>query len=276
MNRPHGEISTVYDYRVVDGDTLYVACEDRDLRVRLWGIDAPELDQDGGSESAETLDEILTREVKEGGVLKLEIFAFDEYGRAVGLLFSNGQGRLRSVNIEMLSAGYAHCSRWKQGEYFRQNMGFYEAERRAKSDRIGIWALEGAVPPWMHRKLSHERSLHDWATETRPMARSFPSPVKATLEQSQDRRTADREPLGAFGVVILVFPFVLIGVVALSVGSLLISVFENFGVAGIGIALLVAAILALLALAKRAGSRGRSSRRRRGIYGSSRRRRPLW
>ena len=151
MRRPYGEVKTVHVRRVIDGDTLEVADGKgrQVLKVRLWGIDAPEMDQEGGEESADKLDEILLREE---GRLVLETFAFDRYGRAVGLLYSSKEGRLRSVNVKMLAAGHAHCDRWRQGQYFRQRMGFYEAERRARVARRGIWATNEAVRPWEYRR----------------------------------------------------------------------------------------------------------------------------
>ena len=65
--------------RVVDGDSLVVretGLFSRSIRVRLYGIDAPEARQEFGLAAHVALSRLLERR----GVLQMEVFAYDRYG----------------------------------------------------------------------------------------------------------------------------------------------------------------------------------------------------
>ena len=153
------EIRSAEVLRVIDGDTLEVADQTHGevLILRLWGIDAPEMEQPGGEAAAAQLRSIVNRYTD--GLFSLQVFAFDSYARAIGLLYSRQDGCLRSVNIRMLAAGYAHCSRYQQGHYYRELLGFYEAERRAKTKPSGLWGADTPpVLPWIYRQQQGNQS----------------------------------------------------------------------------------------------------------------------
>ena len=137
--------------RVIDGDTVEIdQRNDRGwLRVRLFGIDAPEIDQDGGWDSAYQLQDLLDGDDD----LMLETVAFDQYGRAVGILYWRRQGRRRSVNLGMVHSGHAFASTYHRSRSTVQRMGFYDAERNARRHRRGVWANDpNPVRPWEHRR----------------------------------------------------------------------------------------------------------------------------
>ena len=72
---------------VQDGDSLQAVAvnrSDRRIRVRLYGIDAPEHDQDYGREARERLSSL----VRGRNDLTLEYKDTDHYGRLVGVLLS--------------------------------------------------------------------------------------------------------------------------------------------------------------------------------------------
>ena len=109
--------------RVVDGDSLVVretAWFSQPIRVRLYGIDAPEAQQEFGLTSHAALAHLLDR----GGELVMEVFAYDRYARAVGLLYWRHHGRGRSINLAMVRQGYAYCLRHARGEYGLRALGF--------------------------------------------------------------------------------------------------------------------------------------------------------
>ncbi|WP_338053579.1 thermonuclease family protein [Pseudorhodobacter ferrugineus] len=126
--------------RVVDGDSLVVAGE----RVRLFGIDAPELKQrcdvSGrnwacGAWSKETLAKIVGQ-----GVLRCEALERDRYGRMVARCMVSG----RDVSAQMVLAGAATA-------YLRYSRDYTGAEAQAKREARGLWS--GAVTaPDAYRK----------------------------------------------------------------------------------------------------------------------------
>ena len=137
--------------RIIDGDTVEIDQRSARgfLRVRLFGIDAPEIDQDGGWDSAYQLQDLL-----EGGDdLMLETIAFDQYGRAIGILYWRRQGRRRSINLGMVHSGHAFASTYHRSRAAVERLGFYRAERNARRHRRGVWAAgSDPVRPWEHRR----------------------------------------------------------------------------------------------------------------------------
>ena len=140
---------------VVDGDTVDVVPANarrggEATRVRLWGIDAPEWQQPLGPEATRALNELF----RDGrGALRMEVFAYDQYARALGLLYWDRDGRGQSVNRAMVRLGYAYTSRYRQGQSFRKALGFDAAEAEARRRRDGVWGLAGGERelPWAYR-----------------------------------------------------------------------------------------------------------------------------
>ena len=90
---------TVLD--VHDGDTMTVApmgAVRTPLKIRLYGIDAPELEQKGGPQSRDHLLS-LVRPGQDVEVIKMST---DKYGRTVALVATD-----RVLNADMLEAGQA-------------------------------------------------------------------------------------------------------------------------------------------------------------------------
>lgn len=133
---------------VYDGDTILLATrEESRLKVRLYGIDAPETakpDKAGqpfGSISKRTLMyKIMGRQVS------AEIVDIDQYQRAVAVIRYAG----RDINHEMVAEGMAWAYRqYLQGAYESEYIG---AENHARSRRAGIWREANPQPPWEFRQ----------------------------------------------------------------------------------------------------------------------------
>lgn len=142
---------------VSDGDTVNVLPEGgtEPIKVRLAGIDAPEMDQEYGPESRELLERLaLGKSVSILIMCTLSILdcpgddtcqCTDIYGRRVGILFEKSWRK--SINKEMVEQGLAY--NWRA---YGLLYGAERAERRARSKRIGIWQRHGGeVRPWSHR-----------------------------------------------------------------------------------------------------------------------------
>ena len=127
---------------VVDGDTVKVITRRRGnpLKVRLHGIDAPELDQDHGQESRDALAKMV-----ESKVILVDILCVDRYQRQVGILHK-GNPR-NSFNKLMVELGFAY--NWNT---YGMLWGGHNAQVRARRKRVGIWqTFGGEVRPWSHR-----------------------------------------------------------------------------------------------------------------------------
>ena len=105
---------------VYDGDTLTVLLENgRKIRVRLYGIDAPEKNQLYGEESHQNLVRLC-----EGQKALIDLMAADRYRRIVAQIYCQGI----NANINQLSQGLA----WVYTEYLddtriADNFEFYPA-----------------------------------------------------------------------------------------------------------------------------------------------------
>lgn len=97
--------------RVVDGDTLYL--DGVPTRIRLWGVDAPERDEEGFDEAAQTLARLV-----EGETLSCEHIDTDPYKRIVArCYFDDG----RDLSEQMIDSGAAT-------EFLRYTRGYYGGE----------------------------------------------------------------------------------------------------------------------------------------------------
>jgi micrococcal nuclease len=142
---------------VYDGDTVLLTTRGESrLKVRLYGIDAPETNkpdtpsQPHGEISRRTLMfKIMGRRVT------AEIVDIDQYKRAVAVISYQG----RDINREMVAEGMAWAYRqYLQGAYASE---YIRAESLARSRRAGIWRESNPRPPWEFR------NGHKWSGKQR-------------------------------------------------------------------------------------------------------------
>jgi len=92
----------------LDGDTFTLSGESR--RIRVWGLDAPEWNHQGGSTATSTLRSLIS-----GKHMRCAILDIDRYGRLVAqCILPNG----RDIAEEMIRSGAAT-------EYCRYSGGYY-------------------------------------------------------------------------------------------------------------------------------------------------------
>lgn len=131
-----GEVVAVHD-----GDTVRVLHDGKEEKVRLFGIDCPELGQAFGRQARE-----FTSAMAFGKMARVSVSDTDRCGRTIGELFVDG----KSVNRELVKAGYA----WA---YIHFSAQFEPDESVARRARAGLWADSNPIPPWDYRRNRKKR-----------------------------------------------------------------------------------------------------------------------
>lgn len=156
---------------VQDGDSfrLAVAESGEVLRVRLYGIDAPEKGQPYAGQSRRLLEKLIV-----GRKVRVEVVEVDRYGRCVARVYV----RDVYVNIEMLKAGLA----WHYSYHAKAatNAQLAQAADEAKKNGLGLWAEAAPVSPRNYRRANgtvHEKAMK----KHRPSADSRPPGIKMKL-----------------------------------------------------------------------------------------------
>ncbi|MCJ2097462.1 thermonuclease family protein [Methylobacterium sp. E-046] len=134
--------------KIADGDTFTVMESMQKIRVRIFGIDAPEHDQPYGDNATAMLAQLILGQTVEiepphGG--RSFPKSFD---RIVGVVHRNGQ----DVELVMIGSGNA----WAYDRFRVQDV-YDDAQGQAVIHGVGLWA-GNPVPPWDWRKQhSHQR-----------------------------------------------------------------------------------------------------------------------
>ena len=119
-----------------DGDTITVLSGKEQTKVRLFGIDAPELKQPYGKKSKQFLASLIA-----GQVVEVEPKGKDKYKRTLGIIHYKGQ----DINAQMVLNGYA----WAYVKYSRM---YVDHESAARKNKLGLWQSSNPTPPWQWRK----------------------------------------------------------------------------------------------------------------------------
>lgn len=127
--------------KVIDGDSLLVRYQGRSLRVRLWGVDTPEYDQDSARSAKQYTANLVLK-----GWVELEVKDWDKYGRMVALVTTEQQ---KCVNEELVKAGLAWVYPYFCNEPVCERWRVYQDVSRGQ--RAGLWAKERPIPPWQWR-----------------------------------------------------------------------------------------------------------------------------
>ncbi|NQY81219.1 MAG: thermonuclease family protein [Candidatus Caenarcaniphilales bacterium] len=142
---------------IPDGDTIKVQTKKLGtVRVRLLGIDCPEINQEPWGKIAK---EYLEEELSESKTVKLEIDLVkrDKYGRLLAYVYAMKDKRSyqkTSLNEKLLEHGLAEL--FIIGDNDKYALRFKEAEAKAKQAKINIWDEEKGIKysPYEFRKRS--------------------------------------------------------------------------------------------------------------------------
>ena len=126
--------------RVTDGDTLWVRFAEggKPVKIRIDGIDAPEICQAGGQAARTALaSRVARREVS------VAVRRYDDYGRAVASV----QIGAEDVGGWMVSRGHA----WSY-HYGREGGPYQKLQTQAQLAGKGLFADSQALPPRLFRR----------------------------------------------------------------------------------------------------------------------------
>jgi endonuclease YncB( thermonuclease family) len=127
---------------VHDGDTVDASCDTGRLKVRVFGIDAPEIGQKPWGDNARTYLKALVPD----GKVRVQVIDTDRYGRSVARLYNGEQ----DLGLTMVRQGWAVMY-----SQYNTSSTYETAQAQAKRERLGVWSRPGAQQePWEWRKLN--------------------------------------------------------------------------------------------------------------------------
>lgn len=137
-----GAVYTAKVVHVSDGDTLTVLHDNRPIKIRLHGIDAPEKAQPFGQRAKQFVIQHVA-----GKTIRIEVVTRDRYGRTVAKVFYGAKGQ-HSLQEALVQAGLA----WWYRQYDRKNQRLLRLESAARKARRGLWSDARPIAPWAWRR----------------------------------------------------------------------------------------------------------------------------
>lgn len=130
---------------VHDGDTFTILHGGKAEKVRVNGIDCPEIGQPFGKNAKQYASGLIF-----GRVVTVIVFGRDRYGRTIGdARLADG----RMLSREMVGAGLA----WQYRKHSKDR-ALAALESEARSSKRGLWADARPVAPWDWRKTGRAKS----------------------------------------------------------------------------------------------------------------------
>ncbi len=127
--------------KIHDGDSFLLETADSIYRVRLSGIDCPEINQPYGAEARDFTESYISDSVT------ITPLTVDRYGRTIADVFVGG----RLINLILVEHGYA----WHYKRYSSDST-LAAAEEQARAKQRGLWSDEYIVAPWDWRSGNYD------------------------------------------------------------------------------------------------------------------------
>lgn len=125
--------------KVADGDTFTILTIDKkQVRIRLYGIDAPEKGQDYGTKSRLFVNELIYNKH-----VIIQSKGIDRYNRMLGIVWVDDI----NLNEELLKNGLA----WHY-KHFDKSKRYSDLEAKARKEKLNIWSLNNPIEPYEFRK----------------------------------------------------------------------------------------------------------------------------
>jgi micrococcal nuclease len=126
---------------ITDGDSITVLTDKKQqVKIRLEGIDCPELRQDFGNRAKQTTSGLCFKKnvrVKKTGT--------DRYGRMLAYVYVDNL----CVNRELIKLGMA----WQYKQY-NKDPTLAKLEAKARKAKVGLWAQKNPEAPWEWRNIN--------------------------------------------------------------------------------------------------------------------------
>ena len=124
---------------VHDGDSCTLLVGTTQHKIRLEGIDTPELGQPFGTRAKQGLSRyVFSRQVT------VHVSGKDSYGRSLGTILVDG----KNINLQLVTDGLA----WHYKQYSNDRK-LAQAESSARRAKRGLWADADAMAPWQWRRM---------------------------------------------------------------------------------------------------------------------------
>ena len=126
---------------ISDGDTITVMNDGKKEKIRLYGIDTPEMKQSFGIEA-----KAFTESMVSGKTVNVESVTTDRYGRTIGIVYVGSN----SLSEELVKSGYA----WVYDRYCKKDMcnKWKQLEEAARQSKSGLWSQDEPVEPRVYRR----------------------------------------------------------------------------------------------------------------------------
>ncbi len=161
--------------KIADGDTITVLQDNKQHKIRLYGIDTPEKRQDFGQAAKQFLSQkIYNKKVQ------VEITGEDRYSRKIGIVYLGND----LINEKMVQGGYA----WVYQKYCQKAFckNWIDYQGMAQKEQLGLWSGSNPIPPWeyRHSKKGKSSKAMDMAMATSTLF-VFHGNVKSRIFHSQ-------------------------------------------------------------------------------------------
>ena len=160
---------------VLDGDTIDVLYHDEHVRIRFFGMDAPEKAMESGPESKAFMTELLM-----GKIVTVEVMDADMHGRTVGIVHVGDV----VANEESLRNGWA----WAYRDYCKTDdpcKRYFALEDEARDAGRGLWKADNPIPPWEWRTIF--RTVEPYVPPKPRHHRDGPAPDKPAPKDTPKR-----------------------------------------------------------------------------------------
>ncbi|MBU4319633.1 MAG: thermonuclease family protein [Thermodesulfovibrionales bacterium] len=139
--------------KVHDGDTVTIVLNSRKEKVRLIGIDAPEIKQrPWGTKARKHLEKMLTASNRKV-TLEFDVERRDKHGRPLCYIFTPDR---KMLNIQMVKDGYAVLLTLPPNIKYVDELRI--AQNEARQHRRGIWGSSGLKETPSEFRKKHPRN----------------------------------------------------------------------------------------------------------------------
>ncbi len=124
---------------IAAGDSISIYYKGKEWKIRLAGIDTPEIGQPYGNQAKK-----FTSMMVFAQTVTINTKGMDRYGRTIAeVRLKDGQ----NLEHELLRNGLA----WRYKRYSK-NKTLDALEKEARAAKLGLWSDRKPVPPWEWRK----------------------------------------------------------------------------------------------------------------------------